>query len=198
MSGKPSIHLIFAIALALALSIFTLYQVNKIPDPAYPDFKPVYTLQSAGGPYGLKEMSGKVGLMFFGYTHCPDVCPATLVNFGKALEMLEQPEREKVRAIFVSLDPERDTVEIIDKYAKYFHPQIIGLGGSQQEIDTVAKTFYVGVQMDEPNEKGNYSMKHATTLFVIRPDGEMGELLSHNSSPEEIVAVLRRWLPWAE
>lgn len=198
MSGKPSIHLIFATLLAVCVSIFAVYQVNKIPDPAYPDFNIDFTLQSADGPYGLKDMSGKVGLVLFGYTHCPDVCPATLVNFGKALEALDASDREKVRAIFVSLDSKRDTVEIIDKYAKYFHPQIIGLGGSQEEVDAVAKLFYVGFQKDEPNEKGNYSMKHSTTLFIIRPDGQMGDMISHSTPPEKLVEILGKWLPWAE
>ena len=198
MSGKPSIHLIFAIALALCVSIFAFYQVNKIPEPAYPDFNIDFTLQGADGPYGLKDMQGKVGLMLFGYTHCPDVCPATLVNFGKALEMLDESDRQKVRAIFVSLDSKRDTVEIIDKYAKYFHPQIIGLGGSQEEVDAVAKAFYVCFQNEKPNDKGNYAMKHSTTLFIVRPDGQMGEMISHTTPPEDIVKILERWLPWAK
>ena len=196
--NKPSKHLYFAIALAICFSVIAIYQVNKIPDPAYPDFNTDFTLQSAGGPYGLKDMKGKVGLMLFGYTHCPDVCPATLVNFGKALEQLDEDERAKVRALFISLDPERDSVEVTDKYARYFHPQIIGLSGSKEEVETAAKTFFIGAMKDKPNEKGNYSMKHATTLYIIRPDGQMGDMISHTTPPEDLVKALRRWLPWAE
>ena len=197
-NNKPSKHFYFAIVLAICFSVIAVYQVNKIPDPAYPDFDTEFTLQSANGPYGLKDMKGKVGIMLFGYTHCPDVCPATLVNFGKALELLDEDERAKVRPLFITLDPERDSVEVTDKYARYFHPQIIGLSGSREEVDKTAKTFFIGSQVEKPNEQGNYAMKHSTTLYILRPDGLMGDMIGHNTPPEELVDTLRRWLPWAE
>jgi protein SCO1/2 len=198
MTRKVSIFPIIVLILSLIMVSFGIYQLNKMPDSPFPQVQGKFTLHHADGTFSFKDMAGKSGLLFFGYAHCPDVCPATLVNVGKALNLLDQSEQEQVRAVFISLDPDRDTPEKITKYAKYFHPQIIGLSGSDKEVELAAKSFYVAREKNKPNKKGNYTLNHSTNLFMIRPDGMVGELISHNSTPEEIAKALRRWLPWAD
>jgi protein SCO1/2 len=198
MSRKVSKLPVIALILSLIIVSIVMYQINKIPDSSFPQVKGEFTLHHADGTYSFKDMAGKSGLILFGYTHCPDVCPAALVNIANALNLLDKSEQEKVQALFISLDPKRDTPEKITKYAKYFHPQIIGLSGSEEEVLLAAKSFYAAREINKPNEKGNYTVNHTTTLYMIRPDGMVGELVSHDSKPEDIAKALRRWLPWAD
>jgi len=198
MTRKVSTLPLIVLILSLIMVSFGVYHINKIPDSAFPQVKGDFALHHADGSYSLKDMAGKSGLILFGYTHCPDVCPAALVNIANALNLLDKSEQEKVRALFISLDPKRDTPEKTDKYAKYFHPQIIGLSGSEEEVLLAANSFYAAREMNEPNEKGNYTVNHTTTLYMIRPDGMVGELVSHDSKPEVIAKALRRWLPWSD
>jgi len=188
-----------AIGLIVALTLvgFGWYSINKIPDNEFPEFKLSFSLHSADGPVNFSDTKGKVGLIFFGYAHCPDVCPATMVNFGQALDRLTASERSKVKAMFVSLDPMRDSPEVMKKYVGFFHSDITGLAGSVDEIDAAAKSFLIAFEKDKANELGNYSMNHSTYIFITRPDGNLGNLLSHKSSPDEIVEVLRHWIKWA-
>jgi protein SCO1/2 len=198
MSSKVNIFPVIALILSLIMTSFAIYQLNKMPDSPFPQIQGKFTLHRADGTFSFRNMAGKSGLLFFGYTHCPDVCPATLVNIGKALDLLDKSEQKKVRAVFISLDPDRDTPEKTTKYAKYFHPQIIGLSGNKKELELAAKSFYVGHEKNKANEKGNYTLSHSTSLYMIRPDGLIGELISHTSTPEKIAEALRRWLPWAD
>ena len=192
--------LIPVIGLIVALSVvaFGWYNLNKIPENEFPEFKLAFNLHSTDGPVSLNDSNGKVGLLFFGYAHCPDVCPAAMVSFGRALDLLSESERKKVSALFISLDPLRDTPKIMKKYVGFFHPDITGLSGSVEEVEAAAKSFLIAYEKDEPNQLGNYSMNHSTYIFITRPDGALGNLIGHKTSPEEIVAVLRYWMKWAE
>jgi protein SCO1/2 len=193
-------RLIAIIALIVTLTVigFSWYFLSRIPDNQYPDIKLAFTLHSADGPVSFSDTKGKVGLLFFGYARCPDVCPTTMVNFGTALDMLSESERSKVKALFISVDSARDTPEIIEKYVGFFHPDIIGLTGSVEEIKVAASSFQVGFEKESPNELGNYSMSHSTYVFITRPDGGLARLIGHNGSPEEIVESLRYWIKWAD
>ncbi len=193
-------RLIAIIGLIVTLTVvgLSLHFLSRIPDNQYPDIKLTFTLHSTDGPVSFSDTRGKVGLLFFGYARCPDICPATMVNFGSALDMLSESERSKVKALFISVDPARDTPEIIEKYVGFFHSDITGLTGSVEEIEVAASSFRVGFEKESPNELGNYSMSHSTYIFITRPDGGLGGLIGHNGSPEEIVESLRYWLKWAD
>jgi protein SCO1/2 len=121
-----------------------------------------------------------------------------MVNFGKALDLLDDAEREKVRALFVSLDPKRDTPEDMAKYTSFFHPEILGLSGNEEQVQAAAKSFLIAYQTDDANELGNYSMNHSTYIFIVRPDGHLGQLMGHQDPPEAIANVLRHWIKWAD
>ncbi|MCF7821221.1 MAG: SCO family protein [Mariprofundaceae bacterium] len=189
---------IIGLVVTFAVVGFTWYSLNRIPDNQFPDIKLAFTLHSADGPVSFSDTHGKVGLLFFGYARCPDVCPTTMVNFGSALDMLTESERSKVKALFISVDPARDTPEIIEKYVGFFHPEITGLTGSAEEIKAATSSFRVGFEKESPNDLGNYSINHSTYVFITRPDGGLGGLIGHNGSPEEIAQSLRYWIKWAD
>ncbi len=189
---------VIGIVIAMGVAAFGFYNLNKIPENEYPEFDLSFTLQSSSGPYKLSDIKGKVGLLFFGYAHCPDVCPATMVNFGQTLDLLTEEERTKVKTLFISLDPQRDTPEVMGKYVKFFHSGITGLSGTPEQVEAAAKSFLIAYQKDEPNQIGNYSMNHSTYIFIVRPDGHLAKLMGHQSSPEDIATVLRYWMKWAD
>lgn len=186
---------VILLVVALGLVSFGLYNLNKMPTSPYPEMKPAFHLHTDTGAVDLTDFAGKVAVVYFGYTRCPDVCPATLVNVGRALDLLDEEEKRKTKGIFISLDSERDTPEIAAKYARYFHPSIIGLTGSKEEAAAAAKAFFVGYQKDDTE---NYGINHSTYLFIIRPDGKLGAMIGHESTPKEIAEAIRHWLPWAE
>lgn len=198
MSGNTSKFPIIVLILAISMIGFAAYNLSKMPATKYPQMQGAFKLHNADATVSFEDLKGKVSIVFFGYTHCPDICPATLVNFGKALKMLDEDEKEKVRMVFISLDPDRDTAEDMTKYTKFFHEDIIGLTGSKEEVEAAAKSFFVPSEKNKANAKGNYTMNHGTYLYIIRPDGKLGELASHKNPPEKIVASLRAWTKWAD
>jgi len=198
MIKKFGLFPIIILIAAIGMIAFGSYNMNKIPTAKFPQFKGEFTLHNADRTVSFNDLKGKVSIFFFGYIHCPDICPATLVNFGKALKLLDEDERQKVRALFVAIDHERDNPEKVSKYTNYFHPEIIGLTGSKEELAVATKSFMVPSEKNKPNAKGNYTMNHGTYLYVMRPDGKLGELASHQDPPEKIVASLRAWIKWAE
>ncbi|MDQ6960556.1 MAG: SCO family protein, partial [Mariprofundaceae bacterium] len=109
MKHKRNLFPPILLAIAVALIGFAAFNLRKMPASPYPEIRPTFSLQSIGGPVSIRDIRGKVGVVYFGYTHCPDVCPATLGNIGAALRLLPAKARKKVRAVFITTDPARDT-----------------------------------------------------------------------------------------
>jgi len=140
--------------------------------------KPVdFTLQGPEGPLRLADFQDKLVLIFFGYVHCPDVCPTTMLSLKRVYENLSPEERKRVQVIFISVDPERDAPEIADQYAKAFHPDFLGLTGSPETLQEVARTFGVYYQKTAYRGPGEYLVDHTATTFVVRK-GQLVLLLS--------------------
>ncbi|MCS6867974.1 SCO family protein [Thermus sp.] len=155
--------------------------------------KPVdFTLQGPSGPVRLGEMGGRLVLLFFGYVHCPDVCPTTLIALKRAYERLSPEEQARVRVVFVSVDPDRDTPEVSDRYAKGFHPSFLGLSGSLEAVQEVARTFGVYYQKTQYRGPGEYLVDHTATTFVVQ-DGKLVLLFSPEKveATDKVVADLR-------
>ncbi|MEN8213229.1 MAG: SCO family protein, partial [Pseudomonadota bacterium] len=133
-----------------------------------------FTLHSSKGPFSLEEQRGKVVLLYFGYTRCPDICPTSLSFMTQALNELDDEELKKVLGVFVSVDPARDSFEMLDEYVAYFHPNLIGVTGSEQEVAETAALY--GAQYYEVELKGSafgYSVNHSAVIYLIAPDGEL-------------------------
>ncbi|GAA6756239.1 SCO family protein [Thermus thalpophilus] len=158
--------------------------------------KPVdFALEGPQGPVRLSQFQDKVVLLFFGFTHCPDVCPTTLLALKRAYERLSPQEQERVRVIFISVDPERDSPEVADRYAKNFHPSFLGLSGSPEAIQEVARTFGVYYQKTQYRGPGEYLVDHTATTFVVR-GGRLVLLFSPEKveATDKVVADLRALL----
>lgn len=140
--------------------------------------KPVdFTLQGPEGPLRLADFQDKLVLIFFGYVHCPDVCPTTMLSLKRVYENLSPEERKRVQVIFISVDPERDAPEIADQYAKAFHPDFLGVTGTPETLQEVARTFGVYYQKTAYRGPGEYLVDHTATTFVVRK-GQLVLLLS--------------------
>jgi protein SCO1 len=154
-----------------------------------------FVLQSWRGPERLVDLRGKVVLIYFGYTWCPDVCPTNLAIISKALEALPAEALERVQVLFVSVDPERDSTARLREYAGYFHPRILGLTGSPEEIRRVADQYGAAYRRAEPDQTLGYLVDHSAFTYLVAPDGRLVETLEHATPPPRILEAIRRWLP---
>lgn len=152
-----------------------------------------FILQSANGKVALADYRGKVVVLYFGYTFCPDVCPTSLGILSLALGELTAEELDNVQPLFISVDPERDTVERLKTYAEAFHPRIIGITGSSLEIASVAQEYgvlYMKVEM--PGSALGYAVDHSSQYYVLNRDGTFNQKINHGTDPKEVAAVLRQ------
>ena len=153
-----------------------------------------FTLQSTDGPVALKDLRGKVVLIYFGYTNCPDACPMTMANWARAFEQLTEEERLRVQGMLVSVDPERDTLEALKEYTAFFHPNIIGVSGSAEELRKIVSLYRSDFEIEHNEDNENYSVAHMSFVYVIDPQGNLRDLLAHQSIPVEIVKRMRHVL----
>ena len=151
-----------------------------------------FSLTSAdGSSYSLANSRGKVVVLSFGYTFCPDVCPTALGTIGTALNRLTEDEVERIDALFVSLDPDRDTPERLREYTRYFHPRLLGLTGSAEQLRSVADRYRVRYDFVGKGEREHYSMDHGASLYLIDAEGKLFRILPHGLPPQALVDSLR-------
>lgn len=150
-----------------------------------------FTLQGKDGPVALGDYRGKVVLLYFGYTFCPDVCPTSLSLIAQALSALPPTERERVQGIFVSVDPERDTLERLKEYAPFFHPAIVGITGTPEQLAAITRQYGASYLKQKPDGKGLYAVDHSSITYVIAPQGQLVASLPHASTPQQIIEAVR-------
>ena len=154
-----------------------------------------FTLDSPEGALSLKDLRGNVVLIFFGFTSCPDVCPISLVTISHAFSYLTDDELKRSRTLFISLDPERDTMERLKKYTGYFHPNIIGVTGTMEELVRVANIYGVKFEKKEtPDSALGYLIYHSAKIFVIGTNGELRKTFPHNIDAQLLVQQIRNLL----
>jgi protein SCO1/2 len=158
--------------------------------PAGGDFH----LKGPDGRVALADYRGKVVVIYFGYAFCPDVCPTSLAAVAQAFSLLAPAELERVGGLFISLDPERDTTEILGNYAPFFHPAITGVTGSSAEIAQVARQYGVFYAKQKTDANGAYTVDHSSLTYIVAPDGSLAASLPHNTSPEAIAEAIRALL----
>jgi len=118
------------------------------------------------------EYNGDVNLLFFGYTHCPDICPITLGRLRGVMEKLPEDVAERVRVLFVSVDPERDGPEELRSYTDQFGERFIGLTGSREQLDALTKRYRTTYGYGEPDDDGNYEVSHGSAVYAFDAGGE--------------------------
>ncbi len=167
--------------------------------------RPADTASSAppvGGDFTLVNQDGKLVsstdfagvnlLIFFGYTHCPDVCPQTLSTLTRALELIGQ-DIAKVQPIFITVDPLRDTPEVVKDYISHFHPKLIGLTGTARQVSAAMRAYRIfATKRDQDRKsKDDYLVDHTSITYLIGPDGAFKTFFSLGDSPEFIAGKLR-------
>jgi protein SCO1/2 len=127
-----------------------------------------------GRPFRLSSQRGKEVVLFFGYTHCPDVCPTTLARLAGIVHRLAPALRNRVRVVFVSVDPERDRPALLARYVRIFDPHFIGLTGSAAQLEPVYEAYFVAHERVADRTSANgYEISHSTLLYFIDPQGQL-------------------------
>lgn len=177
--------------ISIAVGIYFGSEGQKQVNP-YAHVGGEFELNSINGPVKLSDYKGKAVVIYFGYTSCPDVCITSLTALGAAMKLLNHDEITQVQPLFITIDPERDTVERIDEYARYFHPAIVGLVGSMEQTAELAKKYMmIYAKVDMEDSAMGYSMDHSSTLYVINRDNETVALVRHGETPSAIAESIR-------
>lgn len=164
--------------------------VLQSPQPA-PDF----TLTTEGGrKVSLRDFRGKIVLLYFGYTFCPDVCPTTMRELARAMKILGPKKAKRVQVIMISVDPERDTPDHVAEYARTFNPDFIGLTGTLDEITQVATMYGIYFKKHEGTAATGYLVDHTATVTVINQKGYIKLIFPFGTSAEEMADDLNYML----
>ena len=153
-----------------------------------------FTLMSSHGPISLHDFKGKLVLLYFGYTYCPDICPTNLGNLSLAYRRLPPELQKQVQIIFVSVDPDRDTPKHLQQYCDYYQANMLGLTGTKADIDKVVKQYGVVYQIHKEGNDPNYSVDHSAFTYVIDPQGKWVTQLPHATSPDQFIHTINQSL----
>jgi protein SCO1/2 len=169
---------------------------------------PSYTLKNVSGlvsplEFQLTNQDGQpvtaanyrhdIVLLYFGFTECPDECPTTLTMLANALNTLG-PQAADVRVLFVSVDPRRDTTEVLKRYVSHFGPEFVGLRGDQAELTELSKRYRISYHYEKPDKYGNYEVDHSSAIFVFDRDGRARLLGESDNTAQQVASDLRRLL----
>lgn len=138
------------------------------------------------------DYAGNTTLLFFGYTHCPDVCPTTLARLTSVIKQLDTELRSNVQVLFVSVDPARDTPAILTTYTDAFGPEVIGLTGDKAQLDDITNRFRITYSYDEPDESGNYNVTHSGAVLAFGSQGKPAFMVIQSDPSSDVKADLTR------
>lgn len=187
---------------AIIVGIFSSFSPNVVGQKQEHGLMAV-TDDAFGGPFTLtnhlgqsvtdKDFTGKYRLIYFGFTFCPAICPTELAKITSALNILG--ERSKgIQPIFVTVDPERDTVEKMKNYVSLFHPSLVGLTGTPDQIKSMLKTYKIyAAKVDDPNLT-EYTMDHSSFIYFMAPDDRLLHIFKIGDSADVMAAKINEWL----
>lgn len=139
------------------------------------------------------DFRGQWVLLYFGFTHCPDICPDELQKLAQVVRRLEaEPGLPPVQPVFVTLDPERDDVPAMARYVRDFHPRLLGLTGSAEQVAEVSRSYRVYYSAGPPDDDGDYIVDHSIAIYLLDPDGLFTDYYGRGKSAEQIAASVRR------
>jgi len=199
-----SAALVAAIGLAVGLGGMAAWYLTPVPAEQATETAQPETRIDVGGTFTLvaqdgatvteKSFPGEYLLVFFGYTFCPDVCPTTLAEVSRTLDLLGD-DAGRVRPLFITVDPARDTPQVLADYVGHFHPRILGLSGTPEQTAAVAKAYRVYyAKAPGSADDDSYLMDHSALLYFMAPDGRYITAFSHQTPPEEMAKAIRRSL----
>ncbi len=155
--------------------------------------KPLALTDHTGKPRSMDDFKGKVVMLFFGYTHCPDVCPTTLSDLKQTMQLLGE-QANQVQVLFITVDPERDTQEVLAQFVPHFDQRFIGLRGSVPETaDTLANFKVYQAKVDEKSD-GSYSIDHSAGMYVYDKAGKIRLYMQYGQKPAEMASDIKKLL----
>lgn len=183
-------------ALVLGLAIFWQPEIPERPLPRA-GMPPggEFTVQAARGPVSLSDFRGKLLLLYFGYTYCPDICPTSLAATSEGLKQLTPEERARVAMLFISVDPQRDTPERLKTYAEFFDPLMIGATDTPERLAELAKRYGVFYAAQKVATAGDgYVVDHSADTLIVDEAGRLVGKIAHATPPDQVVVAIRKYL----
>jgi len=150
---------------------------------------PDIVLMSADGPVQLSDFRGKWTFLYFGYTFCPDACPITLSKLTNVIKQLSD-EGDQIQVVMVSVDPERDTPEMLDTYVHYFNDSFVGITGEKADVDALGEPFGIYYEKSEGSEATGYLVIHSTRFYLVDPEGNARLSYPHETTDDQLMADL--------
>jgi protein SCO1 len=186
----------FLAGLVIFLAVF-LYATGQLGSHGGPGASAIggsfKLIDQDGKPITDQDMKGEPFLVFFGYTHCPDVCPTTLFELSEVMRSLGK-DADRVRSLFITVDPERDTAAVMKDYLSSFDPHLRGATGDRKAIDEVEKAYRVYAKKVPTGKDGEYSMDHTALVYLMDKQGNFVAPFKLNRKPEDAAAELRKYL----
>lgn len=147
-------------------------------------------VDETGNPTTAADYEGQVRLLFFGFTHCPDICPATLAHLRNALREVPEERRDEVTVLFVSVDPQRDTPAKLAEYTEYFGPNFVGMTGTEPALRELSQRYRTTFGYGEPDAEGHYDVSHSSAIYAFDREGDARLLMRAELTPEKIAQDL--------
>ncbi|TAN02724.1 MAG: SCO family protein [Rhodanobacteraceae bacterium] len=176
-------------AAVFALAACTAHPQWQLDDVSghMPDLKFQLT-NDLGQPVTAANYRGKIVMLYFGYTHCPDVCPLTLVHLHTVLQRLGKQAADRIQVLFVTVDPARDTVPVLHQYVTAFDPRFVGLRGDSNALDSLVKRYRAIYEIQKPiPANGDYEVTHSSAIYIFGPQGRIRLLATPGSTVDEMV-----------
>ena len=187
-----AIRAIATVAAAALLGLAAFALTSSVNRPRGALIGGAFSLQGGDGKtVSDQTLRGRPFLVYFGYTHCPDVCPTELARIS---DVLNQMGDKPIPALFITVDPERDTPKIMQDYVSSFNPAIIGLSGAPQAVEAAEKTFRVFARKGEKQPDGDYSMDHSSIVYLMDKNGAFIEAFNLERPPKDAAKDLERYL----
>jgi len=200
MNKKQSKYFLLVV-IGLALAGLIAYAQIKSEEGVS---KPSIVASNFGGPLDLIDETGKkftddnfedgkYRLIYFGFTYCPAICPTELQRIATVLKSLDT-QANILTPFFITIDPERDTVEVMKNYTAMFHPKLIGLTGTQKQIDQAKKSYKVYAAKVQDETMNDYTMDHSSFIYFISPDNDLLRIFKADDEIEDIIKIIKEYL----
>ena len=208
MSGPVMNNITNIVKMILTVGLLTLLTANSASEESMAaNAEPPLAGARIGGSFTLTnqdggktsedQFKGQYRIIYFGYSYCPDVCPVDLANIMLGLKQAEKADpalTKKIQPIFISVDPERDTPAVLKQYVAAFHPRLIGLTGTPEEIADVAEKYLIIYDIRKDEASSEYLVDHSRQAYLFGPNGEPLALLPFDGTPQDVANEIARWV----
>lgn len=152
-----------------------------------------FTLTTVKGDVSLSDFAGKVVVMYFGFLSCPEVCPNSMIVMQRTLNKLNENEQDQLQGLLVSIDPKRDSLQDLKDFTEYYHPKIMGMTGTVEQVDLVARNYGAFFEITESETPDSeYAYRHSSRYYIINQQGELVDAMRHSTTPNELAARIKQ------